>query len=87
MSADSTALDVVRDGATFLAISLKDVIDSAAAFRRTSGGQPASAPVLRVATQSGDAAALVYFTQLGGIRRRGGSKLTTFDGELFLKLP
>jgi hypothetical protein len=87
VSADSTALHVVRDGATILAISLRDAIDTAAAFRQANPGRPVPVAVLRAETRNGDAAALVYFTQLGGIRRLGGSKLTTFDGELFLKLP
>jgi hypothetical protein len=77
----------VRDGATILAISLRDAIDTAAAFRQANPGRPVPVAVLRAETRNGDAAALVYFTQLGGIRRLGGSKLTTFDGELFLKLP
>jgi hypothetical protein len=87
VSADSTALHVVRDGAMILSVSLKDAIDTVAAFRQANPGRPIPAAVLRVETRSGDAAALVYFTQLGGIRRLGGSKLTTFEGELFLKLP
>ena len=87
VSADSTALYVVQDGAILFAISLKDAIDTAAAFRQANAGQSVPAAVLRVEARSGDAAALVYFTQLGGIRRAAGSKLTTFDGELFLKLP
>ncbi|HUL50639.1 MAG TPA: DUF4153 domain-containing protein [Gemmatimonadales bacterium] len=86
LGADSTSLHVTRDGAVLLEIPLAEMADSV-----TIGpGQP-SRSLTRAALQweggAGDTRALLSLTQLNGAREEHGVKVTSFEGELFLKLP
>jgi hypothetical protein len=87
VSADTTALRVVRDGVSILEIPLQEAVDSAAA--RARAGRP-SIPqtALRIEAKNGDVAAFAYFTEMVyGAKRQGKPRPTSFAGELFLKLP
>jgi hypothetical protein len=86
MSIDSTALQLSHDGAVALTLPLALLVDSAAAFQRAHG--PGMVPVdqMRVEVRDGGLAALSYVTMISGLRRTDGPKVTTIDGELFLRL-
>jgi hypothetical protein len=63
------------------------MVDSAGVYRRSHPNASVPPAILRVEAQSGDVRALASFTQLGGVQRPGGMRLTSFEGELFLRLP
>jgi hypothetical protein len=87
VSADTTALRVVRDGVPVLEIPLQEALDSAAA--RGQAGRP-SIPhtALRIEARNGDVAAFAYITEMMyGAKNHGKPRPTSFTGELFLKLP
>ena len=84
---DHMGLRVVRSGALLLAIPLQPVIDSPAAYRRSNPNGAIRPAMLRVEAQSGNVRALASVTQLGGMKRPDGMRLTSFEGELILRLP
>lgn len=79
-------LVVTRAGARVLEVSLQPVLDSAAAYR---GRHPAGAippELMTVEVHQGRGAALVRLTQVGGTNARP-ARLTSIEGDLFLRLP
>jgi len=87
LAQDSMSLRVVRDGLVLLAIPLRAVVDSGAAYSRRHPNAAVPSAVLRVEMRSGNAAALVRFTGLTGMKRPDGTRLTSFEGDVFLRLP
>ena len=86
MSADTTAMRITRDGVSILEIPLQGMVDSAVATRTRVRFPTDTA--LRIEARNGDVAALAVITQISyHVRRQVKSRLSSFDGELFLKLP
>jgi hypothetical protein len=87
LAPDAPVLRVVRRGVPVLEIPLQPMIDRAETSRRQ--GQSASLPPewLTVQVTSGRGAALARFTQIAGTRSQGTLKITSLEGELFLRLP
>ena len=87
LASDSTRLLVMRDGAPVLEIPFLPLIDSAAAYRRLNPNRTLPAEVMHLEVHSGSMAANVYLSQVHGTRGARGAKLTSFDGDLFLRIP
>jgi len=87
LGSDSISLHLIRNGVDALTVALQPIVDSAAAFRRGNGSTAIPSAVLRTEGRSGDIAMLVSLTSLNGWIRPNGSRLTSFEGEVFLKLP
>jgi len=87
LGGDSASLRVTRNGALLIDVPLRSLLDSAAAYKERAPNQALPPALMRVAVRSGDAAALATFTQLSGTMRQGAPRLTSFDGELFVRVP
>ena len=87
LASDSARLLVSRDGAQILEVPLLAMLDSAAAFQRLTPNRPLPAELMRVEARAGDVAAKVYLSQMSGTRSARGAKITSMDGELFLRIP
>jgi hypothetical protein len=87
IGSDSLSLRVDRNGELLLEVPLRVMVDSAVAYRRRAPNQALPPALMRAEVRSGDAAALATFTQLAGTVRQGAPRLTSFDGELFVRVP
>ncbi len=86
-SADSSALELTRNGQVALVIPLQAAADSGLAFRRTHGsGAPIPSETMRVEAGDGARAVLAYLTSLAGYRRLSGMKLIALSGQLFVRI-
>jgi hypothetical protein len=81
LSANDATLHLLRDGASVLDVPLQPAVDS----ERTAA--QATVPALRLEAQNGQAAVLIFLTQLTGTKTGGKLSVTYLNGEIFLKMP
>jgi uncharacterized protein DUF4153 len=80
------ALRVTTNGRPMLDIPLQPVLDRAVAYRRQRDDARVPMSVLRAAATAGPAAAELYLTSLYATRQGGAWSITSYNGELFLRL-
>lgn len=79
-------LRVTNSGRTALEIPLQPVIDRVATYRRQRGGYEVPMSLLRAEATSGGAAGQLYLTSMYATMKDGTWSVSSYTGELFLRL-
>ena len=84
---DANLFRVTTGGRTLLEIPLEPVIDRVTAYRRQHDRSDVPLSLLHAEATAGRAAAALYLTNLYATRRNGTWAVSSYTGELFLRLP
>lgn len=86
LSADSTSLQLFRGASVALTIPLQATADRAAACHRTNGNITMPPGMMQIEAGKDSVSALVQLTEIAGMKRADGPRITSLAGELFLRL-
>jgi hypothetical protein len=83
---EQNAFRVTTNGRSVLDIPLQPMFDRAAAYRPQRDDSRVPLGVLRAEATAGPAAGVLYFTSLYATRQGGAWSITSYNGELFVRL-